>query len=116
MNIGLKVNELIEKKKVRKIELAKYLDIARNTLDDYLSEKTYMTTNTLEKVAKFFDTSIGYFFDDMQNGNITNAGSDNQVVSHGGTVAVSECEKENAYLRALLEEKERTIKILMSKT
>jgi hypothetical protein len=40
-NIYLIISELINLKKVKKIELAQYLDVARNTLDDYLSGKTF---------------------------------------------------------------------------
>jgi transcriptional regulator with XRE-family HTH domain len=64
MSIGLKFTKLIEKKNVRKTELSKFLGVARNTLDDYLSEKTYMTTDKVEKIAKYFKVPVGYFFDE----------------------------------------------------
>lgn len=62
MAIGLIVNKLIEEKKVRKIELSNCLGIARNTLDDYLSEKTYMTSDKIEKLATFFGVTVSYLF------------------------------------------------------
>jgi transcriptional regulator with XRE-family HTH domain len=124
MGIGLVLSKLIEGKKVKKIELAKYLDVARNTLDDYLSEKTYMTTEKLEKVAKFFKVPISCFFDDSPNGNITQTGNGNvgNVIGNSNRVMVSDCESKLEMaqakiesLEALLEEKERTIQILMNK-
>jgi transcriptional regulator with XRE-family HTH domain len=82
MNIGLILSKLIEDRNVKKTQLAKYLDVARNTLDDYLSERTYMTTEKLEKVANFFKVPVSYFFEDTPNGNITQTGKDH-VTSKG---------------------------------
>lgn len=113
MGIGLILSRLIEDKNVKKTQLAKHLDVARNTLDDYLSERTYMTTEKLEKVANFFKLPISYFFEDT-NGNITQTGKGN-TASIYGNISLSDCQKENEHLRALLEEKERTIQILMNK-
>jgi transcriptional regulator with XRE-family HTH domain len=121
MNIGLILSDLIEKKKVRKTELARYLDVARNTLDDYLFERTYMTTEKLEKVADFFKVPVAYFFEEKPKGSITQEGEGN-TASIYGNISLSDCQKEVEHLRELLEEKERaiqdkerTIQILMNK-
>ncbi|MDR0385496.1 MAG: helix-turn-helix domain-containing protein [Prevotellaceae bacterium] len=70
MAVGFKMSKLIEDRDVRKIELSKHLGVARNTLDDYLSEKTYMTSDKIEKVAKFFNVPVGYFFDESPQATI----------------------------------------------
>jgi transcriptional regulator with XRE-family HTH domain len=122
MNIGLILSRLIEDRNVRKTQLAKYLDVARNTLDDYLSERTYMTTEKLEKAAKFFNVPIGYFFEETSlGGNITQKGKGN-FIANSQQVTISDCESKLEIaqnkiesLEALLEEKERTIQILMNK-
>jgi transcriptional regulator with XRE-family HTH domain len=75
MSIGLKINELMESRGVRKTELSKYLNVARNTLDDYLVEKTYMTSDKIEKTAKFFEIPVGYFF-----GEVSKSGDNTELV------------------------------------
>ena len=62
MAIGLILSNLIEEKKIKKTELSNYLDIARNTLDDYLSERTYMTSDKIEKIAAFFGVTVSFLF------------------------------------------------------
>jgi transcriptional regulator with XRE-family HTH domain len=114
MSIGFIISKLIEDKNVKKTQLSKYLDVARNTLDDYLSEKTYMTTEKLEKTAKFFGVPVSYFFEDPPNGNITQKGKGN-TASIYGNISLSDCQKEVEHLRVLLEEKERLIQVLMKK-
>jgi DNA-binding Xre family transcriptional regulator len=113
MNL-VKIKELAEKRAGGLKKLAKDIDMSEANLHRCINANK-IQANDLEKITSIFNIPIGCFFDDMPSGNITNAGSGNQVVTHSGTVTISEYEKENAHLRALLEEKERTIKILMNK-
>ena len=86
-------------------------------------ENTTCKVESIERIAKFFDKKVGYFFDeetDNQNavasGNgIAVAGNNNVAgnVTMGGNSAV--LQERVTMLEKLLEEKERTIKILMEK-
>ena len=85
-------------------------------------ENTTCKVESIERIAKFFDKKVGYFFDeetDNQNavasGNgIAVAGNNNVAgnVTMGDTAILTE---RIAMLEKLLEEKERTIKILMER-
>jgi transcriptional regulator with XRE-family HTH domain len=116
MSIDLNIRKLIEEKKVRKVELAKYLDVARNTLDDYLSGRTYMTTDKLSKLSKFFDVPVGYFFDDETSPSIS------QKVETGSAAAsiygnaaignITEKDSEIDCLKEIIKGKDREIDYL----
>ncbi len=67
MELGQVVRQLMEEQNVKKTELANYLGIARNTLDDYLSGKTFMTSEKIEKVSIYFKKPISYLFGETNN-------------------------------------------------
>jgi hypothetical protein len=118
MRIGIILSKLIGERKVKKTELAKFLNVARNTLDDYLSENTYMTTDTLELVADFFKVPVSYFFDENSD-KIVQSGKNNQVgkvnvINEDAAQRIEFLERLLEEKERILEEKERTIKILMS--
>ncbi|MDR0728597.1 MAG: helix-turn-helix transcriptional regulator [Prevotellaceae bacterium] len=73
MSISLKINRLIFEQKAKKKDLYTYLGISKQTLEDYLNEKTSMTVLTLEKVAAFFKVPVNYFLnnDRLPSNNIT---------------------------------------------
>lgn len=60
--IGNKINALISKNKATKIFVAKELNITRQTLDDYINEKTSITVEKLYQLAKLFDYNVYEFF------------------------------------------------------
>ncbi len=75
-----------------------------------------MKASKLEKVAQIFNVPVSYFFDDepMSLSVVNGNGSASSV--HGdATISVntSDKDKEIEHLKALLEEKERTIQILL---
>jgi transcriptional regulator with XRE-family HTH domain len=113
MNVR-KLEALVNSNKLSKQEISNKCGFTRTTLNNAI-RGTDVKISTIVSLSKFFNVPVGYFFDDAAGGNITNAGDGNQVVTHSGTVTISEYKKENAHLRALLEEKERTIQILMNK-
>jgi transcriptional regulator with XRE-family HTH domain len=120
MGIGLNISKLMNERNVRKSELSRGLDVARNTLDDYLEERTFMKTDTLEKLAKFFNVSVGYFFNEENASPCASINANNHSVALGnhsvtGNISLIDCQKELEHLREILEEKERTIQILMNK-
>jgi hypothetical protein len=91
--------------------------VARNTLDDYLYEKTCMATDTLEKLARFFKVPVSYFFDENSSpNNYINANNHSVALGNNsvtGDISLSNCQKELEHLKQLLEEKERLIQVLM---
>ena len=51
--------------KTTKKQFAEYLGITRATLDDYLTGKTCMTSDKIEKSAAYFGVSVGYLFGEL---------------------------------------------------
>lgn len=60
--IGFKINNLISKNKETKIFVAKELKITRQTLDDYINEKTSITVDKLYQLAALFNYNVFEFF------------------------------------------------------
>lgn len=58
MDIGLKISTLMDEKNLTKISVASKLGIARNTLDDYINNRTSPTVVIIEKLANIFKISI----------------------------------------------------------
>lgn len=83
-------------------------------------EGTTCKVDLLERIAAYFHVPVSHFFDDSQDqsavvlgtGNVAVAGNNN-VTSNAGDTAV--LEERVKMLEKLLDEKERTIKILMEK-
>jgi DNA-binding Xre family transcriptional regulator len=122
MNI-LKIKELSEKRAGGLKKLAKDIDMSETNLHRCINANK-IQANDLEKIASIFKIPISYFFEDTPNGNITQTGNGNvgNVIGNSNRVMVSDCEsrleiaeKEKEHLRALLEEKERLIQVLMKK-
>ncbi|MDR2057557.1 MAG: helix-turn-helix domain-containing protein [Dysgonamonadaceae bacterium] len=118
MNIR-NLEELVEKSKLTKQEISDKCGFSRPTLDSALRGAD-VKISTILSLAKFFKVPISYFFEDAPNG-ITQTGKGN-VIGNSNRVMVSDCEnklemaqKEIEHYKELLEEKERTIQILMNK-
>lgn len=119
-----KIAALIESCKLPKKEFCKKVEISVQTLDNTL-KGSEIGSRKLERIADFFKVPIDYFYDrevevdeKMHIGHNVN-GIGNKV---SGNISLSECQKELEHLRQLLhekqiiiEEKERTIQILMNK-
>lgn len=80
-------------------------------------ENTTCKVESIERIAKFFDKKVGYFFDEEADQNAVASGY-NSVAAIQSTVTQCDSkvlqERINC-LEKLLEEKERTIQILMKK-
>lgn len=70
MSISLIIKDLMKKKKVKKIRLSEHLGIARNTLDDYLAERTYLTSDKIEKLADYLEVPVSYLFGETSDGSV----------------------------------------------
>lgn len=83
-------------------------------------EGTTCKVDLLERIALYFHVPISYFFDEVET-NAVAAGNDSMAVSGNNNVAVNHpgdtsiLQERITMLERLIEEKERTIKILMEK-
>lgn len=117
---GGKIAKLLEDRKLTKKSLIDYVGITGPGLDQMIARGNLRAQN-LEKIADFFNVPIDYFFDREISEFSINIG--HQVNGNGsvvGDISVSEYKKEIDHLNQLLkekqsiiEEKERTIQILM---
>lgn len=105
------ITKLLEDRKIQVKEFLKEVGISKQTYYNLIdSGGGYIST--LEKIADYFNLPIDYFFD-REIKNITVNGSKNQVGN--GNVMIESQATEIEHLKRLLEEKERTIQILMNK-
>ena len=121
MNIS-KLNQLFKDSKISKVEFAKHCGITRATLDNALQGGD-IRVSILEKIASTLNIPVGELFDYSDSQDVSLSGDNNQVNGHGATgninnaaSAETDLLKERVKsLEALLDEKERTIQILMGK-
>jgi transcriptional regulator with XRE-family HTH domain len=114
------IRDLCEKRKITIRKLAMKVGI-RDVTVHHLIKKGSTNTATLEKIAQILDVPVGVFFDDTLSKAIHQTGKGN-IVGNSNRVMISDCESKLEIsqnkiesLEALLEEKERTIQILMNK-
>ena len=111
------INELIDERRVKKVDLYTYAGITKSTLDNIIKGINDPKCTTIEKIADFFKMPIDFFFN--REIDISNLNIGHQVKGNGNNVSgdttLSEYQKEIAHLKELLAEKERTIQILMNK-
>lgn len=94
------IREIAKEKRMSILSLAQSVGISESQLHHLILAGSTNTT-TIEKLAKILGVPVSTFFDD----NLSPSEETSRII---------ELEKENAHLRELLEEKERTIKILMN--
>lgn len=116
---GERLKEILAKYKVSQSEIAKQLGMSHQSLNQMLSASD-IKTGLVERIAKVLNVSISSLYgeDKEQNavatGNGNVAGNNNVV----GSVTIGDAailQERVTMLEKLLEEKERTIKILMEK-
>ena len=116
MNL-LKIKDLCERKEGGLKRLAEDIGMSEQNLHRCINLNK-MQAGDLEKVAITLGVSIGYFFDNMPVANQSIANGNGSASSIYGNVTVgmiADKDKGIEHLKALLEEKERTIQILMDK-
>lgn len=98
----LLIRTLCEERKITMRELARRIGRDESTIQSAIRRGT-TNTKTIEKIAEVLEVPVGYFFDAEPK-----AGSKtvNTLPENGETIS---------YLKQILAEKERTIRILMSK-
>lgn len=104
-NIGTELYSIIEQKKLVKKEIADKLGITPVYLSAIMKKES-IDCKLLERICKVIGVSPAYFFDDYAGGDATIPPyTDNSEKSNPN---------EKKLLQQLLEEKERTIKILLN--
>lgn len=121
MNI-IKLAELLKASSLNKLQVAERCGISRTTLDNVLSGAD-AKISTIEALAKVLGVKVGYFFDEEVGTSIVqSAMNGNNASNRGkiefGDISVSDnssiLKERVSLLEKLLEEKERTIQILMN--
>ncbi len=95
----LLIRDLCEKKKIKIRELASRIGKDESSIQSMIRTGS-TNTKTLEAIAEVFNVSPGIFFDNPLESNTENSLNK---------------EAEIAYLKKILEEKERLIQVLLSK-
>ena len=95
----LLIRDLCEKNKIKIRELASRIGKDESSIQSMIRTGS-TNTKTLEAIAEVFDVSPGIFFDNPLESNTENSLNK---------------EAEIAYLKKILEEKERLIQVLLSK-
>lgn len=115
MGIGLIIKELASQQNITLADLAKRLGKTKQAVYDMV-EKEDVNTSIVRQCSRIFNVPVSYFFDEHGTGNAIAHGNSvaaiNSDVSVGNTLALQE---KIDYLERLLDEKERTIQILMGK-
>lgn len=95
----LLIRDLCEKNKIKIRELASRIGKDESSIQSMIRTGS-TNTKTLEAIAEVFDVPVGIFFDNPAEGN-----QDKSLNK----------DAEIAYLKKILEEKERLIQVLLSK-
>jgi len=107
----LKITKLLDKEKISIKDFLKDIGISKQTYYN-LMNRGGGHISTLEKIADYFKVPTDCFFD-REIKNISVSGTKNQVGN--GNIIIESQATEIEHLKQLLEEKERTIQILMNK-
>lgn len=109
-HIGHELLNVIEQNKLVKKEVAEQVGITPVYLSAILRKKS-IHAELLERICNVIGVSPAYFFDDYtENKNIIGDSNNTTITSAPPT---SPSQREVDLLKSMLEEKERTIKILM---
>ena len=107
---GERIKVLLEEKNVTKKSLADAVNISTLGLDGIIAGSNVRAGN-LEKIADFFKLPIDYFFDREVELNPVEPVPKKEVSEEKNL----SLEAENALLKKIIEEKERTIQIVLGK-
>lgn len=65
--LGKNLEKLIQERKANKTAFCKYLEISRTTLQEYLSENTFMTSDKIVRTAVYFGVSVASLFGEVED-------------------------------------------------
>ena len=126
MFIPKRINQLLEERRIKKVELCEKVNISTVTLNSTIEKGAEIVCMKLERIADFFQVPMDYFFDrdykqsepnntiekgmDLSSGNTINGinGNGNAI-----TMSYNDQQREIEHLKILLKEKERMIQLLL---
>ena len=111
-HIGNTIKGLVEARGIKKIQFAKEIDLAPESLSRFFKHSS-IQCDLLDKICRLLDVSPSYFFDEPDCSSQATAQA-STVIGNASANAVAQT-AETAALRELLAEKERTIQILLGK-
>lgn len=109
-HIGNELFSIIEQKKLVKKELAEQIGITP-VYFSAIMKKDSIDAELLEKICKAIGVSPAYFFDDYPSSKNVIGDVSNTAILGNASINISQGEVE--LLKSMLEDKERTIRILM---
>lgn len=65
--LGKNLEKLIQERKANKTAFCKYMEISRTTLQEYLSENTFMTSDKIVRTAVYFGVSVASLFGEVED-------------------------------------------------
>ena len=111
-HLGNELRKYLDSNQIVKKSVAEKIGITPTYLSILLNKESFDCA-LLDKICRVISLSPAYFFDDYSNGNSGNVVGDVNASSIHGNTNVSISQGEVEMLKKLIEEKERTIKILM---
>lgn len=117
---GRQLKEMIDKLGLTQRGLAELMEVTPQTINAILTAKD-VRTSTVERIAAVTNMPISYFFkEEYENQNAVASGNGNVAGNNNvvGNVTIGDAavlQERVTMLEKLLEEKERTIKILMER-
>lgn len=110
-HVGEEINRLVEEKRIAKINFCKAINISPGYYS-VMTQKPSIQCELLERICRVLGVSPATFFDDCPTA--TNQIGDVNNTAIMGTANITITQGEVERLRELLNEKERTIQILMA--
>lgn len=121
-----RINELLEERRIKKVDFCEKVNISATTLNRTTEKGAEIGCIKLERIADFFQVPMDYFFErDYKQPNPTNTiekGTDlssgntiNGINGNGNAITMSynDQQREIEHLKVLLKEKERMIQLLL---
>lgn len=109
------IREFAEKNKITLRELATRIGVKEGAIQKIIKNGS-TNTKTLEEIAKILNVPVGVFFDNETCNSqniVTGNGNVTSIYGNSISVKLADKDKEIEHLKMLLEEKERTIQILL---
>lgn len=121
------INDLLKRRKITKKDFCNDIGLTDTALRQ-LIDRNSTKTEIIERIAHALNVPVGFFFDEVKDSTKTNAKNNISGNNFHGTnniqvdVNLADCKAElerlqveNEHLKAIIEEKERTIQILLTK-